>query len=230
MKNLKKIVALLLCAVLLVAGSVAGTLAYLLAQSEPVNNTFTVGNVEIKLDEAKTNEYGVAVVPEERVVENDYKLIPGHTYTKDPTVHILEGSEESYVRMIVKVQNYSNLKAAMPADKYPEYYNGDDFLLQYLVGGWDASTWVSTNVIAVADDVATYEFRYKESVAGPVKDADDTTVSELALPALFQTITVPGTVNNTELANLQNVTIFVEANAIQADGFANADAAWAAFN
>lgn len=228
MKKTTKVLLLLLCAVMLVAGSVMGTLAFL-TDKDDVTNTFTVGNVQIDLYESIVDEMGNKTGG--RTDEgNSYHLLPGHTYTKDPTVHILEGSEESYVRMIVKVQNYSNLKAAMPADKYPEYYNGDDFLLQYLVGGWDASTWVSTNVIAVADDVATYEFRYKESVAGPVKDADDTTVSELALPALFQTITVPGTVNNTELANLQNVTIFVEANAIQADGFANADAAWAAFN
>lgn len=227
MKQAKKVLLLVLCAVLLVGASVAGTVAYL-TDKDDVTNTFTVGNVQIDLYESIVDEMGNKTGG--RTDEgNAYHLLPGHTYTKDPTVHVLEGSEESYIRMIVKVNNYSNLKAAMPKEKYPTYYNADDFLLQYLVSGWDDSTWVSTNVIAVKDDVATYEFRYKETVAGPAKDADDTTVSELALPALFQEITVPGTVNNTELANLQNVTIFVEANAIQKDGFASADAAWQAF-
>ena len=48
MKNLKKALVLLLCAILLVVGSVMGTLAYLTSQDQ-VTNTFTVGNVEIDL-------------------------------------------------------------------------------------------------------------------------------------------------------------------------------------
>ena len=75
MKKAKKVVALLLCAVLLVVGSVTGTMAYLTSQDEVVN-TFTVGKVAITLDEAVVNEYGVAAGG--RTSEtNDYKLIPG---------------------------------------------------------------------------------------------------------------------------------------------------------
>lgn len=228
MKKAKKALLLVLCAALLVSASVMGTVAYL-TDKDDVTNTFTVGNVQIDLYETIVNEMGEATGG--RTDEgNQYHLLPGHTYTKDPTVHILEGSEPSYVRMLVKVNHYSNLKAAMPAEKYPTFYSDENFLLQYLTPDWDSANWVSTNIISVADDVATYEFRYIETVAGPAKDTDDATVSELALPSLFKTIQVPGTVNNVELANLQNVTITVEAHAIQADGFANADAAWAAFN
>ena len=43
-KKAKKVVALLLCAVLLVVGSVTGTMAYLTA-NDTVTNTFTVGKV-----------------------------------------------------------------------------------------------------------------------------------------------------------------------------------------
>ena len=52
-----KAILMALCAVLLVAASVMGTLAYL-TSTDTVTNTFTVGNVQIKLDEAKVNEEG----------------------------------------------------------------------------------------------------------------------------------------------------------------------------
>lgn len=99
MKNKKVLLAL--CAVLLVAATVFGTLAYLTSTDEVIN-TFTVGKVEITLDEAPVNENGQATTGA-RVQANEYKLIPGRTYAKDPTVHVAEGSETCYV--FVKVEN-----------------------------------------------------------------------------------------------------------------------------
>lgn len=99
---MKKSIALVMMAVLLVAASVMGTLAYL-TSTDSVENTFTVGKVAITLDEAKVNEYGEAVTPASRVEKNTYKLIPGHKYTKDPIVHFAAGSEASW--LFVKVEN-----------------------------------------------------------------------------------------------------------------------------
>ena len=121
MKKAKKIVALLLCAVLLIGASVAGTLAFLTSKAT-VTNSFTVGKVVLGedgkagLDEAKVDEYGVAVTPAERVTENTYKLIPGHTYTKDPTVHVGANSEACW--LFVKVENgIANIEAATTASE-----------------------------------------------------------------------------------------------------------------
>ena len=50
------------------------------------------------------------------------------------------------------------------------------------------------------------------------------------IPALFESITVPSTATNEQIAALEGFQINVVAEAIQADGFANADAAWAAFD
>ena len=55
MKKAKKALALVLCAVLLVAGSVMGTMAYLTSKDEVVN-TFTVGKVGITLDEEDVDD------------------------------------------------------------------------------------------------------------------------------------------------------------------------------
>lgn len=106
----KKVLALVLCAALLVAGSVAATLAYLTFTTGVVTNTFTTGNVAITLDESVADVYGVKGNGT-TTTGNEYKLIPGHKYTKDPTVHVQAGSEDCY--LFVKVVNgISNIEAA----------------------------------------------------------------------------------------------------------------------
>ena len=81
-KKILMALALVGCAVLLVAGSIAGTLAYLTAQTQTITNTFTVGNVAITLTETKTV---------------DTKLIPGKEYGKDPVVTVSAGSEDCWL-------------------------------------------------------------------------------------------------------------------------------------
>ena len=103
MKKFVKPLVIAICAVLLVAGSVAGTLAYLTATSEEVTNTFTVGNITIALDEADVDEYGEDETSAARVKENSYKLVPGRTYKKDPTIHVTKGSEACY--LFVKIES-----------------------------------------------------------------------------------------------------------------------------
>lgn len=103
MKRYKKIILHVVAMILTAALSTTATIAYLKSQTDVVQNTFTVGKVKISLDEAKVNEYGqpvdengnvVELKDAPRVIENDYKLIPGRTYVKDPTIYVEEGSEE----------------------------------------------------------------------------------------------------------------------------------------
>lgn len=103
MKAKTKALVLAVCAVLLVATTVFVTMAYLTSKTETVNNTFTVGKVGITLDEAKVDEYGTPIQNANRVIGNAYKLIPGHEYTKDPTVHFAAKSEASW--LFVKVED-----------------------------------------------------------------------------------------------------------------------------
>lgn len=102
MKKKTKALMLVLCAVLLVTASVLGTMAYL-TSTEKVVNTFTVGKVAITLDEAQVNPDGTPAAGAARVKGNAYHLLPGHTYTKDPTVHVQANSEDSFI--FVKVEN-----------------------------------------------------------------------------------------------------------------------------
>ena len=211
---MKKFKALLVvaCALLLVAASVFGTMAYL-TSTDTVTNTFTVGKVNIKLDEAKVNADGTPVTPAERVKENSYKLLPGHTYNKDPMVTVLSGSEPSYVKMTVTFSKASALDAIFAP-------TGAE--LTSIFNGYDAANWIyKGNTKDATADTRTYEFWYKETVGAPTAD--------VALDALFDSITVPGEITKEQLATIEGMTITVNAYAIQADGFADATAAWAAF-
>ena len=101
-KKTRKALMMVLCAVALVAISVGATVAYL-TSTDSVTNTFTVGNVVITLDEAQVDVDGEPVTPAARVDANTYKLMPGHTYTKDPTIHVASTSEDCW--LFVKVEN-----------------------------------------------------------------------------------------------------------------------------
>ena len=209
----KKILVACLCVALAVLTIAGTTLAYLTSQ-ETVTNTFTVGKVEIKLDEAKANADGTLVPNADRVKENSYKLIPGHTYNKDPMVTVLKGSESSYIKMTVTFSNAAELDAIFAP-------NGADMIS--IFDGYDRTNWIAKgNTENAADNTRTYEFWYKEAVAAPTAD--------VALDALFDQIKAPDSLTNSDLNNLKDLKITVNAYAIQADGFATAEAAWAAFN
>lgn len=150
MKKARKVLLLALCAVLLVAGSVAGTLAYLTSQAT-VENTFTVGKVAITMDEAAVNEYGqklnadgnIAVEGDTlaaRKTENTYKLVPGLQYTKDPTIHVDPSSENCYL--------------------FVEITKSDNFTLGEMTG-WTQITgtdvWYYNTVAKANDDVVVFE-------------------------------------------------------------------------
>lgn len=213
MKTKRKALLLTFCAVLLVVASVLGTIAYLTA-NDKVTNTFTVGQVAINLDEAKVTEDGKAVTPAERVKENRYKLLPGHTYTKDPTVTVLKGSESSYIKMTVTFTKAKELDAIFAP-------NGAE--LTSIFKGYDSANWIAKGNTENTDaNTRTYEFWYKDAVGAPTAD--------VKLDALFDSITVPSTINNDQLKTIADMTITVNAYAIQADGFKTAEEAWAAFS
>lgn len=210
--KLRRILLTVCSAALLVCVTVGATVAYLTSSDEVVNS-FTVGNVSIKLDEAKANPDGSLVEGADRVKANSYKLLPGHTYNKDPMVTVLKGSENCYVKMTVTFSKAAALDAIFAP-------NGAE--MTSIFNGYNNANWIyKGNTEDTGKDTRTYEFWYKETVAAPDNN--------VALDALFDSITVPGSITNEQLAKIANMTITVNAYAIQADGFNTADAAWAAY-
>lgn len=92
----KKTLTIAIALVLVVALAVGATWAYLTAQSGPVVNTFTVGNIldkdaEFKLYEHVANKQddgtytlGSEIAPD----GNAYTVMPGVNLPKDPTVEV----------------------------------------------------------------------------------------------------------------------------------------------
>lgn len=209
-----KVVLMVLCAVALITVSVLGTLAYLTSQ-DVVVNTFTVGKVNITLDETAVNTDGTPIENADRVKENKYHLVPGNTYVKDPTMTVVKGSEESYVRMLLTIncsKEFDDIFAPEVAD------------LTSIFNGYDANNWIyaETTRNETANTV-TYEFRYKETVKPSVDN-------DIVLEPLFDSITVPGEFDSDDMASISNLKITVVGHAIQKSGFNSADAAWTAFN
>lgn len=212
MKTKTKAFGLMMVAVLLVIATIFTTMAYLTAKDEVVN-TFTVGDVKIKLDEAKANTDGTLVGGAERVQANNYKLLPGHTYAKDPMVTVIGDSEESYIRMTLTLSK---------SEELDKIFAPDGASMLEIFNGYDSANWTyKGNVEDAAANTRTYEFWYKNTVSAAGGD--------VALDALFDSITVPGEITNAQLATINDMTITVNAYAIQADGFESAEEAWAAF-
>ena len=209
----KKLLIMSVAMVLVCAFAVGMTIAYL-TSTDRVVNTFTVGNVQIKLDEAAVNPDGTLVPNADRVKANSYKLIPGHTYTKDPTVTVLSGSESSYIKMTVTFSKSRELDAIFAP-------TGAD--LTSIFKGYDSTNWICKgNTEDASANTRTYEFWYKETVAAPTANVE--------LDPLFDSITVPDTITNTQLGTIEGMKITVNSYAIQADGFQTPEAAWAAYN
>ena len=194
-KTKTKALLMSLCAVLLVAASVLGTMAYL-TDSKDVKNTFTVGNVAITMDETDVDD---STPNKERDQANSYKLLPGHTYTKDPIIHVDANSEDCY--LFVKVDNQI---AAIEAD------GNTTVAAQMAAKGWKA--------VEGKDGIYVYVGTTAAPVA--VKANDNVTV--------FEQLVIAGTVNGDTLKDYKNKTITVTAYAVQKDGFEGktADQIW----
>ena len=92
-RNTLKPMLIAMAVVLLLGCVTGGTLAWLTSTTDPVTNTFTVGDINITLDETTS----------------DYKMIPGYTIAKDPKVTVAANSEKCYLFVkVTKSTNFDN--------------------------------------------------------------------------------------------------------------------------
>lgn len=189
---MKKTLTVLLALVLVIAMSVAGTMAYL-TSTDSVTNTFTVGNVVITLDEQDVDN---STPNKDRDKANAYNLIPGHSYVKDPTVHVDPVSENCWV--FVKVENGISAYEAAASDVDPVYV---PIAAQITANGWTAL------------DKVAYPGVYYQSYTKGQTDKD---------LEVFANFKISGTANTVagwkDIASPTN-DIKVTAYAIQKDGF-----------
>lgn len=83
-----KVIATLLAIVLLIGVGIGGTIAWLMDTTDPVTNTFTVGAVEITLEETLNTDTN----DDDEADAWQAQLIPGKEYTKDPVVTVTDNT------------------------------------------------------------------------------------------------------------------------------------------
>lgn len=211
----KRFVAILLCVTLVALAAIGATFAYL-TDTKTVDNTFTMGNVAIKLDETDIkNPTG------DRVTSNEYNVYPGAVVKKDPIVHNT-GKNVAYIRATVNVSNWMNLVGAYYPD-FKENFPSDGYkaALNLLVGelgeGWSVVGVEAGDTFTIGQFDAKFILKYDGKLAA----GDDTT-------AMFQTVTIPAGIDNANTDSFKEVKVVAQA--IQADGFDTWEAAFAAYD
>lgn len=168
---MKKKLTTVLAIVLVVALSVAGTYAYLTAQTDTVTNTFTAAGLasSFSLDESKANQQpdgSYTLDLNDRVQENAYSVVPKVNLAKDPTVHVtLEKNVGAYVFLAVDDNLGDGLTATIDSTQWTALNktytaNGAEWTIYYKqLAGSENPAQVDINVLAgqqivVGDTVA----------------------------------------------------------------------------
>ena len=144
----------LLSLVLLLGCSLSGTLAWLADKTDPVTNTFTVGDIDITLVETTT----------------DYKIVPGVNIAKDPKVTVEADSEACW--LFVKVDE----------DNWPTFTESDGTTrkVKYTIaGGWTKLTGVEDNVYYRQVSASTEDQTFPVLAGDTVTVSDTLTKGEL---------------------------------------------------
>ena len=252
----KRFVAILLCVTLVALAAIGATFAYL-TDSKTVKNTFTVGNVKIDLIESSlhrenagvangatsdselwsnvnkegtgnTSKYqaGDTFYTDAQIEANaaeykceNVKLLPGESYHKMPYVKNI-GTENAYIRIRVMIPADLDTAILNSSMYTSTAMNNKEFTMAYDNSGAVEREGVKYNVYTFTriDPLAAGEMTYW-NVWGTIHMDSDTTGEELA--EFFG--------EGKAYAN-GVFPVLVEADGIQADGFADAAAAWKAFD
>lgn len=136
----KKIVALSLCVAMLAIAVIGGTLAYF-TDKDQVNNTFTIGNIDIDLYE-KSDCDGDGELDEKEYQEylKYSNIMPGDALPKEAHIRNQSDKNAAYVRVFVLVNNYLETNQAIDEVYEKAPYNYDDEAMQELYNnifdGW----------------------------------------------------------------------------------------------
>ena len=252
----KKLTAIFLCIALVAIAIVGASMAYF-TDTKNATNTFTVGNVKIKLLESSlhrentgiangqtstselwsdvekegsgnTSKYkaGDTFYTDEQIEENaetytceNIQLIPGRSYHKMPYVKNV-GNNDAYIRIRVMIpadldtavlNSSMYTSSAMSSQEFTMAYDNQNSVERDNI---KYNVYTFTRIDPLAPDEMTYW-----NVWGTIHM--DTTVTSAQSEALFgENGSYPDGV----------FPVLVEADAIQSEGFANAAAAWAAFD
>lgn len=188
---------------------VGGTYAWFTSVTAPVNNTISLGKVDIALCENEYNPDGT-LTPGTCVQQNDYTdVLPGFRYLKNPSVEVATDNQPCYLFLRI-AKNLRDFEAASGDEVYAwpsgQAVSYIDIAAQLATNGWLPYT------PAAAQDGYDY-YSYGTGVYTPPQ-------SGVSLP-LFANFAVDAAVTQTSGPG-----ITLEAAAVQGPGIADLDAAF----
>ena len=179
-KRFPTMYAVIAAVAIIISSTIGGSLAWLVDSTDEVENTFTVGNINIDLTETDATKVDDKLTKE-------YKMIPGNVLDKDPSVIVKAGSEACW--LFVNVEESTNL----------------DTFIQYEIitgeGGWTAYDEINYPSVYYREVEATTAERTFPIIG--YKDTDSVTSSETDDDSLVQNrVLVKGTVEKAEMDGL----------------------------
>ena len=251
----KRFVAILLCMTLVALAAIGATFAYL-TSTDSVTNTFTVGNVKIKLIESSLHRENAGVAngatSDSELWSNVNKEGTGNTskykagdtfYTdaqieanaaeyKHENIKLLPGEsyhKMPYVKNTGSEDAYIRIRVMIPADLDTAILNSSMY----------TSTALNNKEFTMAyDNSGTVERNSVKYNVYTFTRIDPLAAGEMTYWNVWGTIHMDTTVTSAQSEELFGESgpypsgvfpVLVEADAIQSEGFANATAAWTAF-
>lgn len=170
MTTTKKLAIAVVALSLALVCAIGSTLAFLVAESNKVTNTFTYGNIKIELWENTVNDDGELTDTKDDDGIEYVNVVPGDTVNKNPTVTVVDKSEDCYVYVLVTnnlvLDGYTadNPVATLNIDTTSKWTqvatSGNSVLYRYTAGAQEANaecevfTTVKFNSALTVDDVA----------------------------------------------------------------------------
>lgn len=110
---------LTLAVIILLGSTISATVAWMFIKSEPVNNTFTYGDMKISLTETDTEDN------DDDKNTNSYSFTPGADIAKDPKVTVAGGSESCWLFVkITESANFDTFMTYSPAEGWAKLQDG----------------------------------------------------------------------------------------------------------
>lgn len=214
-KKLITAIVLAVSAVVLVVSTVFATVAFL-AASSAVSNTFTVGDVEIDMRETPVDNEGQKEPGAGKTADgNSYRLVPGKTYDKDPTVFILPNCEPCY--LFVRTNNGI---ASLEYDNDPRQMKKQMFENGWVLLGQLTTT--GDNIFVYCGSVEDENGNQTYDKANNAPQAIATAIPQNAnkqVVHLFETFTVRNDLTETALKHVGGSSVTLSAYAIQTTDF-----------
>ena len=236
--NKRKIVLLASALMMVAVLTVGGTLAYF-TDTDQVTNTFTMGKVDILLDEGKVvtvkdendkDVYESTNTKDRTDKVQEYFVFPGDTVVKDPTIHVADDSQVAWIAAKITITGNAELPTLFKGittthlNIRAEYADMDGEMQPLVDGGVTEEPADYTTWNGLGGHMSASAFSYQdvskaangEWVIYMFFQAPQTAGTDIVL---FNTVNVPAIWDNKEAAIFNSTEITIDAYAVQANNF-----------